>query len=147
MKVLFLDLVPNVWHIGDIKEVSDSYARNFLIPKGLAKKLDENEEKKLIQEEKKKEENRRNLIENRHKIVEFLNWKQIIFKAKTSDNWKMFGWIGEHDIIDKIYKDFDLKLEKKHIDMIAWHIKKIWKNDIYIKLSSDSIAKIIVIVE
>lgn len=147
MKVLFLKLVPNVGHVGDIKEVSDSYARNFLIPKNLAKKLDEAEEKKIKMEDKKKEDNRRNLVDNRHKIIESLNLKQLVFKAKTSENWKMFGWIGEHDIIDKIHKDIGLKLEKKHIDMIDGHIKKIWKRDIFIRLSSDSIAKITIIVE
>ena len=50
MKVLFLKLVPNVWHVWEIKDVSNSYARNFLIPKGLAKKVDLEEEKKLAQQ-------------------------------------------------------------------------------------------------
>jgi large subunit ribosomal protein L9 len=147
MKVLFLQLVPNVWHVGDIKEISDSYARNFLIPKWLAKKLDPNEEKKLLQEQKKKEESRRNLIENRHKIIELLNGKTLVFKANTLQNGKMFWGIGEHDIIHRIALDFHIDLEKKHIDLMDGHIKKIGKKDIYIKLSSDSIAKITIIVE
>ncbi len=147
MKVLFLQLVPNVWHVWDIKEVSDSYARNFLIPKGLAKKLDEAGEKKLKIEEKKKEENRRNLVDNKHKIVESLNGKELFFTARTSWNGKIFWWIGEHDIIDKIYKDFWIQLEKKHIDMIDWHIKKIGKKDVFIKLSAESISKITIIVK
>jgi ribosomal protein L9 len=71
----------------------------------------------------------------------------LIFQANTSKTWKMFGWIGEHDIIDRINTDFGIKLEKKHIDMNEGHIKKIWKRDVFIKLSSDSIAKIIIIVE
>jgi len=73
MKVLFLKLVPNVGHVGEMKEISDSYARNFLIPKGLAKKLTPEEEKNLLIQEKKQEESRRNLIENKHKILETLN--------------------------------------------------------------------------
>lgn len=147
MKVLFLQLVPNVGHVWEIKEISDSYARNFLIPKWLAKKLDPSDEKRLLQEEKKKEENRRNLVENRHKIVEALNWKELVFKANTDANWKMFGWIWEHDIIQKISKDFKINLEKKNIELMDGHIKKIGRKDIYIKLSSDSMAKITVIVE
>lgn len=147
MKVLFLELVPNVGHKWDIKEISDSYARNFLIPKNLAKKVDEAEIQKIKAQEKKKEENRRNLVENRHKVVDSLNLKTITFKAKTWENGKMFGWIGEHDIIEKIEKEFWVKLEKKHIDMTDGHIKKLGKKDIYIKLSSDSMAKITVIVE
>jgi ribosomal protein L9 len=57
-----------------------------LIPKGFARKLDINEEKKLLEEEKKKEEARRNLIENRHKIKEILDCKNLVFKANTLNN-------------------------------------------------------------
>ncbi len=147
MKVLFLKLVPNVWHVWEIKEVSDSYARNFLIPKGFAKKLDNELEKKLLGEEKKKEDARRNLVENKHKIIDELNWKTLVFKAKTLDNWKMFWWIWEHEIIEKIEKNFKVKLEKKHIELMDWHIKKLWKKDVYVKLSPESMAKLTVIVE
>ena len=147
MKVLFLQLVPNVGHAWEVKEISDSYARNFLIPKNLAKKLSPEEEKKLLQDQKKKEEARRHIIENKHKIIETLNHKELRFKAKTLENGKMFWWVGEHDIIEKVEKDYWIKLEKKHIDMIDGHIKKIGKKDIFIKLSSDSIAKVTVIVE
>lgn len=146
MKVLFLKLVPNVGHVGDIKEISDSYARNFLLPKWLAKKLTPEEEKNLQIQEKKQEESRRNLIENKHKIIEMLNGKTLLFKAKTLDNGKMFWGIWEHDIIQKISKDFKIELEKKHIDMIDGHIKKIGKKDIYIKLG-ENMAKITIIVE
>lgn len=146
MKVLFLKLVPNVGHAWEIKEISDSYARNFLIPKWLAKKLSPEEEKQLQAQEKKQEESRRNLVQNKHKIIEALNGKTLVFKAKTLDNGKMFGWIGEHDILERISKDFKIDLEKKHIDMLNGHIKKIGSKDIYVKLW-ESMAKITIIVE
>lgn len=146
MKVFFLKLVPNVGHIWEVKEVSDSYARNFLIPKWFAKKIDANEEKRLKEESKKIEEKRRTLIEDKHKIIEKLNWKTIIFKAQTLDNWKMFWWIKESDIIKQVKVNFDIELDKKHINMPNWHIKKIWNQDIYIKLW-DVMAKINIIVE
>jgi len=144
MKVLFLELVPNVGHKWDIKEVSDSYARNFLIPKNLAKKLTEEEEKNIINKNRKKEEQRRSLVENRHKIYEELNWKNIDFELKKMENWKTFGWIWEKDIILWVEKFFKIHLEKKHIQMPNWHIKHIWKHDVFIKLSSDTIVKLII---
>ncbi len=146
MKVLFLKLVPNVGHPWEIKEISDSYARNFLIPKALAKKLTPEEEKQLQAQEKKQEEARRNIVQNKHKIIEALNGKTIVFKAKTLDNGKMFWGIWEHDILARISKDFKIDLEKKHIDMLNGHIKKLWSKDIYVKLW-DSMAKITIIVE
>lgn len=146
MKVLFLKLVPNVGHPWEVKEISDSYARNFLIPKLLAKKLSPEEEKQLQAQEKKQEEARRNIVQNKHKIIEALNGKTIVFKAKTLDNGKMFWWIWEHDILARISKDFKIDLEKKHIDMLNGHIKKLGGKDIYVKLW-ESMAKLTIIVE
>lgn len=148
MKVLFLKLVPNVWHAWEIKEISNAYATNFLIPKWLVKKISPQDEEKLKVEEKKEEKQKRELIINRYKIIEKLNWKIFIFKVKTWNNWKMFWSIWEKEIIQKINNDLKIKLEKKHI--YFWpdgHIKKLWKRDLYIKLSSDSMAKITVITE
>lgn len=147
MKVLFLKFIPNIWHLWEIKEVNDNYARYFLIPKGLARKIDKNDEIRLIQEEKKKEELNKNLIENKHKIHETLNLKELLFKANINNNWKMFWSIWEHEIIERIFKDFNIKLEKKHIEMPDWHIKKLWKKDIFIKLSHDLVAKLTIILK
>lgn len=145
MKVLFLKLVPNVWHVGDTKEVSDSYATNFLIPKWFAKKLTKEDEEKLLKNLKKQEENKRNLVENKHKILDVLNWKKLEFKAQTLENWKMFGWIKETDIIKQIKLEFNIELTKKNIYMPNWHIKKIWTSDVYVKLW-ESMAKISIII-
>jgi ribosomal protein L9 len=56
----------------------------------------------------------------------------------------MFGSIAEKDIIWEIKKKFKIELQKKHIVMPAGHIKKLWSENIYVKLSEDSMAKIIV---
>ena len=147
MKVLFLQLVPNVGHVWEVKEVSDAYATNFLIPRKLAKRLTPQDEKKLLEENKKQEAQRRELIENRHKIVEQLNGQNFEFQAKIGENGKMFGSISEKDIIQEVRKKFKIELQKKHIVMDNWHIKKLWSENIYIKLSEDSMAKIIVTVK
>ena len=85
-------------------------------------------------------------MENKHNILVSLQWKTLVFQANTLANGKMFWGVKEHDIIKKISKEFWIDLEKKNIDMIDGHMKKIWKKDIYIKLGS-SMAKITLIVE
>ena len=147
MKVLFLQLVPNVGHVWEVKDVSDSYAANFLIPKKLAKKLTPEDEKKIGELQKKQEAQRVELIQNRHKIVELLNGKTFEFQAKIGENGKMFGSIAEKDIIQAIKKQYKIELQKKHIVMDDGHIKKLWSQNIYIKLSEDSMAKISVTVK
>ncbi len=143
MKVLFKELVVNVGHPGDVKDVKSGYAINFLIPQGKAIELTPQAEMKLKQELKSKDKHNRELLENRHKISEELNWKIINFKLKTGTNWKVFGWIGEKDIIREVKNKFKIKLTKKHIELPNGHIKKIGESQIFIKLGKDSMAKII----
>jgi len=141
MKVLFKELVVNVGHPGDIKEVSVGYAKNFLIPQWKAIELTPDAERKLKEKLKKEDKHNRELIENRHKIAEELNWKTLDFKLKTGNNWKVFWGIWEKDVLKAIKSKFKIELTKKHIDLPGGHIKKLWESQIFIKLWKDSMAK------
>ena len=143
MKVLFLKHVINVWKEWEIKEVKPGYAANCLFPKQLAIELTPAEEKKYKDRLKKEDAHKRELIENRHKIVEQLNWKKLDFSLKSSANWKVYWWIWEKDIISAVKKQFKIDLTKKHIDLPGGHIKKLWEVFIYIKLWKDASAKMI----
>ena len=147
MKVLFLKNVLHVWKEGDIKQVKSGYATNFLIPKWLAVKLNSEIEKKLVDENKKKEAHKRKLIENRYNIAKKLNLKKLEFSLKTWSNGKVYHWIWEKYIINQIRKSFGIKLSKKHISFENGHIKKIWEENVYIKLWKDAIAKLKVVVK
>ncbi|MDD5213651.1 MAG: 50S ribosomal protein L9 [Candidatus Gracilibacteria bacterium] len=144
-RVLLLKKVPGVGLEGEIKEVSDGYAQNFLFKKGLAIEIDEKKEKQLAEKKKKEEQRRRDLVTKKHEYVDMLNYKVLEFSMKSKENGHIFGSIGEKEIIERISKDFKLDLEKKHIDMgKEGHIKHIGKRDIFIKFSPKDIAKIII---
>ena len=147
MKVLFLENVVHVAKKGEIKEVKPGYAQNMLFPKKLAVELTPQVEKEMKQKAKREDAHRRELIENRHHISEELNHKKLVFKLKTDNSWKVFGWIGEKDIIREVKKKFKLELTKKHIDMPAGHIKKVWESEVFIKLGKDAMAKMFITIE
>ena len=144
MKVLFLEHVINVWKKWEIKEIKPWYAANFLFPKGFAIELTPSEEKKHKDRIKKDDSYRRSLIEDRFKFSEILNWKKIDFTLKVAENWKMYWWIWEKDIIIAVKKNFKVELSKKHIDLPDWHIKNVWETTIYIKFWKDAMAKMYV---
>jgi len=147
MRVLFKENVINVWRAWEIKDVSDGYARNFLIPQKKAVAITKKQEEEIIKKEKLKEQKRRELIENKAEIIKKINNENLIFKVKKWQNWKIFGSIWEKDILNKLNKKFNINLEKKHIKMMDWHIKKTWTFDVYVKLWENNIAKIKVTVE
>lgn len=114
MQVIFIKDLKGQGKKGEIKEVTDGYAMNFLIKKGYAIKKTEsslNKLKKENQEEEKLDlEMRKKAIELKKKLEEIT----INFKVKTS-NSKMFGSISTKQIKEELSKR-GYEIEKKQIE-------------------------------
>ena len=140
MKVLFIKDVKGQGKKGDIKEVKDGYAQNFLIKNAYAKKLDEKsygdykqekiEEKEL---DKKKSEEAKLLKEKLEKIT-------LTFKVKTGANDKVFGSISPKQVKEELTKQ-GFEIDKRNIsskDSLA----SLGFHDVKIELYKDIFAKV-----
>jgi len=143
MKVIFLQHVVNVWKVWEIKEVNDSYARNFLFSKKLAKQFTKQDEINLENKKKKEEKNRLTKVEQRHELWDKLNWKKFNLDIKRDATWKIYWSVTEKEIIDLLKKETNIEFTKWEIVM-DWHIKKSWNYDVFIKLWAWEMAKIII---
>ena len=125
----------------DIIEVSRSEARNFLIPKKYARELTPDMLRERERKAKKNSEHARSLIEETHKIRDRLHGKTLVFTLAWSEK-KVFWSVGEKEIIEKIAKDYGVKLEKKHIKIsTGHHLKDVGISDIQINLWRDVYIK------
>lgn len=99
MKVIFLKDVGGVGQKGDIKEISDGYALNMLIPRGMAKQATP----AAIQEsEKSKAEHAKSVAHQHAKLSEKLHLvhgKTYTIKAKVNDKGHLFKRIGTQDVL------------------------------------------------
>lgn len=144
LKVLMLQRVAWVWKEWDIIEVSYSQAKNYLIPKNLAREVTQDEVQIIKKKESEKSKNTREIMHSRHIIWEKLHWKEFVFEEKWQ-SWKMFWWVSEKDIIDRINKEFKISLDKKNIILPEWHhLKKEWEYDVKLNLWSDIYSKILI---
>jgi large subunit ribosomal protein L9 len=115
MKVILLQDVKGTGKKGDIKEVADGYARNFLIGKGLAqeanaKNLNDLAGKKASEDHKVEVERK-----NSEAAALKINGKTITVKEKKSPSGKLFGAITPAKISELIEHTFGLKVEKRKI--------------------------------
>ncbi len=114
MEVIFIKDLKNQGKKGQIKNVKDGYAENFLIKNGYAvKKTKENEAKLKHEQEKKKKED----LENKKKaeeIKEQLSKEVLDFTVKTGAGDKVFGSISVKQIKDSLDKK-GYKIEKNMI--------------------------------
>ena len=117
MKVILKQDVSGTGKAGDIVNVSDGFARNMLIPRGLALEATDGNiktlEKQKEQQEKKAQENKANA----EKMAEDLKSKKVVIKAKAGEGGKLFGAITGKDVADAIKAQLGLDFDKKKIDL------------------------------
>jgi len=141
MKVLFLKDVPNVAHAGEIKEVSDGYARNFLIPlkNAVAATPDVQRQYEARQRAEKKQ-----LAEQEaslRKLAGLLEGKTVPIKAKTGGGTKLYGSITSADIAAGLLKVTGIEIDKRKIEMPDG-IRQLGTYEVGIKLGRDVTPKI-----
>ncbi|NLO22140.1 MAG: 50S ribosomal protein L9 [Syntrophomonadaceae bacterium] len=117
MKVILIKDVKKLGTIGEIKEVSDGYARNYLIPQGLAleataTRLKETQEKDLKkQKQKGKEEAAARILQEK------LEGKTVKLMARTGGSDKLFGAITAKEIAEALQKEYGAKIDRKKIEL------------------------------
>ena len=116
MKVILKQKVKGIGDVGEIKEVSDGYARNFLLPKGLAVIADANAVKSLEkQRESAEKKGERELAQSKslQKKIEDLTMDYI---ANAGEGGRLFGSVTSKDIADQLARN-GIKVDRRKILM------------------------------
>lgn len=140
MKVIFQKDVKGKGKKGDIKEIADGYARNFLIPKGLAKEATSGNIKETVTYKENEEKRKANDLEQAKKLANDLEKQEVIIYSKSGENGKLFGAITSKQIASAL-KDAKINVDKRKI-MLAEPIKILGITEIKIKLHPEVSATI-----
>ncbi|MBN1474077.1 MAG: 50S ribosomal protein L9 [Syntrophaceae bacterium] len=134
MKVILRKKVPSLGKAGDLIKVNDGYARNYLIPKGLAIEAD----KKNIKDFEHKKINILKKAQKEHKNAEELAAAigniTLTFSRKVGDQDKIFGSVTNKDI-EEALKEKGYNIDRKMI-ILDEHIKSMGEFKAKIKLSA-----------
>lgn len=141
MKVLLLQDIKGTGRKGDILEVSDGYARNFLLPKNLARIAT----KELISQTRQAEEKEIKLMEQElkvnQKLVSQVDGREIEIKTKASDNGKLYSAIGQDILVNEIKKQLKSNVKLEQI-LLSKPIKEIGEHKVRIKFGHGLEAEI-----
>ena len=143
MKVILLKDVKGTGKAGELKEVSDGYAKNFLFKKNLAIEGTKGNVNDLNQKKAAKEHGDKVAEAEAKEVKEQL--KQKVMKAKAGEG-KLFGSITSKDISDQIKKELNIDVDKRKI-MLKEPIKELGTTVVEIKLHSRVTAKLRVTIE
>lgn len=145
MKVILLQEVKKLGNPGEVKVVSDGYARNFLIPKGLAveatpRALKDLETRKKTLERKEKEEK-----EKMAALAETLKNVQVTLKVRVGEGGKLFGSVTGKDIAKNLQEQ-GMNIDRRKIDL-GEPIRGLGSYTVTLKLHPEISTEIEVIVE
>lgn len=117
MKVIFLNDVRGVGRRGDIKEVKDGYARNFLFPQNLAKEATEGNLKTALKNKEQKLEKQKIHDELGRELAAKLADFTVRIKAKASDKGHLFVGLHDKEIAEALYKQFNISVNPEWIEL------------------------------
>lgn len=115
MKVILTEDVKGLGNKDELVNAKDGYARNFLIPRGLAVEAtakNMNEMKIKRQSEKKRKDQE---LEEAKKLCEKLEKIVVEFKVKAGENGRLFGSITSKDVAEKLKKKHKVKIDRRKI--------------------------------
>ncbi|BBJ28750.1 50S ribosomal protein L9 [Athalassotoga saccharophila] len=117
MKVLLLQDVKALGRMGDIVEVSDGYARNYLLPRKLATLANEKVIEQVNKEKKAEELRKKKAMEEAAKKIDELMKTTIVVKAKAGEGNKLYGSVTSSEIAEKLSEYFGEPFDKKNIEV------------------------------
>ncbi|CCJ34047.1 MULTISPECIES: 50S ribosomal protein L9 [Caloramator] len=117
MKVILNADVKGVGKKGDVINVSDGYARNFLFPRKLAIEANESNLKVLEAQKAKEEQKRQEELQRARELAKKLSEITVEVSVKAGENGKLFGSITSKDISDALKKQHGIEIDKKKIEL------------------------------
>ena len=136
MQVILKKDVQNLGEAGDLVNVKDGYARNFLLPQKVAEVATEgalkNSENNLVRIKAKQEKLHQQALETSKKIEELV---KLELSAKAGESGKLFGTITTKKLSEELFAKSGLEIDKKNITLSS-PINKVGEYTMLIKLTS-----------
>jgi large subunit ribosomal protein L9 len=146
MKILLTQDVESLGKAGEIKKVPDGYARNFLIPKGLAVLATEGARRQAQTQHKAQDKLERQAEEEAASLAEILWQLTLTFKAKAGEKDRLYGSITSADIVEALERQTGRVFDKRKIQLKG-AIRELGEHRVPIKLMTDVMPEITVVVE
>ena len=146
MKVILNQDVKGQGKKGDLIEVSDGYARNFLLPKNLAIPATKENINVLKGQQESREYRQQKELEEAQETAKKINEINVVLKAKAGDNGKLFGSITSKDVSEALTQQHHIKIDKKKF-VLPDGIKSLGTTQVDIKIHPGVLAKLKVNVE
>jgi len=116
MEVILRQAVDKLGHPGDVVKVSAGYARNFLLPRGVAYEATPGNKKRIAQEKDRLQAAENSRVESAQELAARLEQVSLTFSARVGEEGKLFGSVTAADVSEQL-KTQGFDIEKRMIDL------------------------------
>jgi large subunit ribosomal protein L9 len=143
VKLVLFEDVKSLGKKGDVVDVADGYARNFLLPRKIAGEADKGAMAQLKAQQKAQERKEANELAEARALAAKIEAAKLAVKAKAGGNGKLFGAVTNADVATAIAGVLDVDIDKHKIEMNN-QIKALGSYPVEIKLHKGVVAKTMV---
>jgi large subunit ribosomal protein L9 len=140
MKVILIDEIRGLGTRGDVVTVKDGYARNFLLPKNLAREATAGNLKGIEQERKKWAQLASQEKDKAQKVADGVKGTKVVIEKRVGENGHLFGSVTANEIADALLAK-GVEVDKRRIEL-AHPIKSIGMHDVEVRLHREVTAQI-----
>ena len=146
MKVVFLEEVEGTARTGDVKNVADGFARNYLLPRKLAAPATDHYIT-IAQAKAGKEERRQEKVdeETREHVLPKVDGKSVEIEVRVGEQGKLFGSVTARDIAEALHAATRVELEHRQVDLKE-PIRELGAHEVTIKVTRNVLATVTVTV-
>jgi large subunit ribosomal protein L9 len=146
VKVILTSEVHKLGRAGDVKEVAAGYARNYLIPRGLAIQATASAMKEFERQRAAEARRGDRLTARAEALVQRLSQVTLTFEAKASEKGRLFGSITTADIAEALERETGEKFDRrKHI--LSEPLRQVGEHVISVRLTSEIVAEVKAVVK
>jgi large subunit ribosomal protein L9 len=138
MKVIFLQDVKGQGKKGEVKDLSEGYVRNFLLPRGLVKEATEANMKMLEAQKRSEAKRKEQEKQEAQELAQKLNELTVKVTGKAGEGGRLFGAISSKQVAQALEEQFNIKVDKRKLEMDA--IRSLGVTQIKVKLHNEVTA-------
>ncbi|MCX5974278.1 MAG: 50S ribosomal protein L9 [bacterium] len=141
MKVILLEDVTALGKQGSVVDVNDGYARNYLIPRGMAEEAKASALRKLELKKSRWQKIEAKDLAEAKKIADQLSGKVLQMTADAGESGKLYGSITAHHIAEKLATEWNVALDKRKVQ-IEEPIRSLGFHRVPLKLHRDLVIEL-----
>ena len=146
MEVLLLKDVEQLGEAGEIKRVANGYARNFLIPRGLAVIATPGAVKQVEVQLESEARRQAKELDEAQALAQALDGRTVTFQARAGESDRLYGSITNANIADALSEQVEQEVDRRKIEMDE-PLKELGTHAVTIRLAAGAEAKVTVIIE